>query len=391
MPTESSILDHIAILVRWRRMILTAFFVVTIATAGISIVLPEAYRANAVVYPPNQGSDMLGLSGLMGDLPLGLLGLGEGGISATDFVPVLESERVAEAVSKKFNLMSEYQAITREELLMAVSDRLEVQLTREQFLIVSYEASTPQSAADQTNAFVEELDRALRERKREQAGSLREYFETRLEEADREVRAAEIAYKQFQTETMAIDLETQAKAQIETAGILVSSLAELIIKKEVADRMMEADHPKLKQFGIEIEATRRAVDRLLMGSENADDRANDLPDIVIPFREVPDLGLRALQLMRDIEIQNAIYKFVRQEYEKSKLEENKEISQVIFLDKAVPPDTRSSPRRALMVLLGGGLSLVLSILFAYVFEAVTNMDEANRNKWSEIKRELRES
>ncbi len=391
MPNESGILDHIAVIVRWRRMIITAFFVVTIATAIISFLLPEAYRANAVVYPPNQGSDMLGLSGLMGDLPLGLLGLGEGGISATDFVPVLESERVAEAVAEKFNLKSEYQVTTREELLMAIDERLEVELSREQFLTVSYEASTPRSAADQTNAFVEELDRALRERKRKQAGSLRQYFETRVSEADSEVRAAELAYKQFQTENMAIDLETQAKAQIETAGILVSSLAELIIKSEVAGRLMESNHPKLKQFEIEIEATSQAIDRLLMGPDDPAARTNELPDIVIPFRSVPDLGYRALQLMRDIEIQNAIYKFVRQEYEKSKLEEDKEIAQVIFLDKAVPPDTRSSPRRALMVFLGGGLSLVLSILFAYVFEAIANLDASSRDKWSEIKRELRGS
>jgi len=274
---------------------------------------------------------------------------------------------------------------------MAVDERLEVELSREQFLTVSYEASTPRSAADQTNAFVEELDRALRERKREQAGSLRQYFETRVSEADLEVRAAELAYKQFQTESMAIDLETQAKAQIETAGILVSSLAELIIKNEVAGRLMEANHPKLKQFEIEIEATSQAIDRLLMGPDDPAARTNELPDIVIPFRRVPDLGYRALQLMRDIEIQNAIYKFVRQEYEKSKLEEDKEIAQVIFLDKAVPPDTRSSPRRALMVFLGGGLSLVLSILFAYVFEAIANLDASSRDKWSEIKRELRGS
>ena len=44
-----------------------------------------------------------------------------------------------------------------------------------------------------------------------------------------------------------------------------------------------------------------------------------------------------------------------------------------------------------MVLLGGGLSLVLSILFAYVFEAIANLDASSRDKWSEIKRELRGS
>ena len=390
MPRESGLLDHIAVIVRWRRMILAAVIIVSIATAGISLILPEAYRAHALVYPPNQGSDMLGLSGLVGELPLGLLGLGEGGASATDFVPVLQSERVAEAVAERFNLKDVYKVTTREELLMAVGAKLEVKLSREQFLAVSYEASTPQAAADQTNAFVEELDRALRERKREQASSLRRYFESRLSEAESDVANSELAYNHFQKDNMAIDLETQAKAQIETAGTLVATLAEQIIKKEIAERVMEPDNPKLGLLAIEVEATRKAVDRMLMGTETTDS-ISELPGIIIPFKDIPDLGLGALQLIRDLEIQNAIYKFVRQEYEKSKLEEDKEIAQVIPLDKAFPPDSRSKPARTMMVILAAGLSLFVSILLAYVFEAFTNLDPADQDKLAEIRKELRGS
>jgi tyrosine-protein kinase Etk/Wzc len=390
MPNESGLLDHIAVIVRWRRMILAAVIVVSVATAGVSLILPEAYRAHSLVYPPNQGSDMLGLSGLVGELPLGLLGLGEGGASATDFVPVLQSERVAEAVAERFNLKDVYKVTTREELLMAVGARLEVELSREQFLAVSYEASTPQAAADLTNAFVEELDRALRDRKREQASSLRSYFESRLSEAEADVARSELAYNHFQKENMAIDLETQAKAQIETAGLLVAALAEQIIKKEVAERVMEPGNPKLGLLEIEVDATLKALDRMLMGSSTTDN-VSELPEIIIPFREIPDLGLTALQLMRDLEIQNAIYKFVRQEYEKSKLEEDKEIAQVIPLDKAFPPDSRSKPARTMMVILAAGLSLVVSILLAYVFEAFTNLDPSDQDKLEEIRRELRGS
>jgi tyrosine-protein kinase Etk/Wzc len=371
-------------------MILAAVIVVTIATAMISLILPEAYRAHALVYPPNQGSDMLGLSGLAGELPLGLLGLGEGGASATDFVPVLKSERVAEAVAAKFNLKEKYKVTTREELLMAISGRLEVELSREQFLAVSYEASTPQAAADLTNAFVDELDNALRERKREQASSLRSYFESRLLEAEADVARSELAYNHFQKENMAIDLETQAKAQIETAGTLMETLGVLIIKKEVAERIMEPGNPKLELLGIEVDATLNAVNRMLMGSSDPN-AVSELPEIIIPFRDVPDLGLSALQLMRDLEIQNAIYKFVRQEFEKSRLEEDKEIAQVIPLDKAFPPDSRSKPARTMMVILAAGLSLVVSILLAYVFEAFTNLDPVDQDKLSEIRRELRGS
>ena len=127
-----------------------------------------------------------------------------------------------------------------------------------------------------------------------------------------------------------------------------------------------------------------------MGTD-ATDTISELPEIIIPFRDVPDLGLSALQFMRDLEIQNAIYKFVRQEYEKSKLEEDKEIAQVIPLDKAFPPDSRSKPARTMMVILAAGLSLVVSILLAYVFEAFTNLDPADQDKLAEIRRELRGS
>ena len=352
------------------------------------MIMPIAYRASAVVYPPNQGSDMLGLSSLVGDLPMGLLGLGEGGVSATDFVPVLQSQRVAEAVAEKFSLKEVYEVTTREELLMAISGRLEVGLSREQFLSVSYEASTPQAAADLANAFVDELDRALRERKRDQASSLRQYLETRLAEAEADVNRAERAYNGFQKEHMAIDLEAQAKAQIETTGTLVATLAEQIIKKEVAGRMMDPDNPKLSQLDLEISATRDAVDRILMGpSDGSKSSSAEMPGIIIPFNQVPDLGLRALQLMRDIEIQNAIYKFVRTEYEKARLEEDKEIAQVIPLDRAHPPDSRSRPARTMMVLLAGLLSLVMSTLLAYILESLSSMDQTDLDKLTEIKRD----
>ena len=387
MDKETGILDHLAVIVRWRRLIVTSFLAVSIATAIVTMFLPKAYRATAVVFPPSQGSDVLGgLSGLAEDLPLGLLGIGGGGLSATEFVPVLRSERIAMAVAERFDLKNAYQVGTRAELLMAISGRLETELSREQFLSVSYEAATPEAAAAQTNAFVEELNKTLLQKKKNEAGSLRAYFETRLAEAEVDIAAAEQKYKQFQKTNMAIDLESQAKAQIETAGILVSSLAEQIIKKEVASRMMEANNPTLKRFEIEVDATRKAVDRLLMGA--SDGQTYELPEIVIPFRDVPDLGLEALRLMRDIEIQNAIYKFVRQEYEKSKLEEDKEIAQVVVLDEAVAPDLRSKPRRTILVLLAGGLSLILSVLFAYVVEALGNMDASSRDKLTEIKREF---
>ena len=89
------------------------------------------------------------------------------------------------------------------------------------------------------------------------------------------------------------------------------------------------------------------------------------------------------------EINNAIYTFVRQEYERARLEEDKETALVIPLDKAKPPDVRSKPRRTVMVLLAGGLSLALSTLLAFFFEALRGMDDNRRQKLDSILAELR--
>jgi uncharacterized protein involved in exopolysaccharide biosynthesis len=78
-----------------------------------------------------------------------------------------------------------------------------------------------------------------------------------------------------------------------------------------------------------------------------------------------------------------------QEYEKSRFEEEKETSLVVVLDRAVPPDFRSRPRRGLMVAVAGGLSIAVSVLLAFLFEAVQGMEGENRSKLDGILKELR--
>ncbi len=393
MEREKNILDHLAVIVRWRRMVFTSVFTVCLITAGISLILPKAYRAQAVVYPPKESQEMFGLSALLGNLPMGLLGMGEGTVSATDFVPILKSERVAGAIIWRFNLKERYEPETREELYDMVAKRRGVELTREQFLRVSYEAETPELAAEITNAFVEELDRALQERRKEQSESLRVYLEKRLAMAEQDMLEAEQAYNRFQQEHMAIDLETQAKAQIESASKLFTIFGEMVIERDIAAKLMVPGHTKLKQLDLKIEGAREALDRILMGQPQpgGGDLVLDgeFPEVFIPFRKVPKLGLEALSLLRDVEIQNAIYKFVFQEYEQARFEEGKRTPLVTVLDKAVPPDTRSRPRRTVMVAIAGGLSLAISVLLAFLFEALGGLEGENRDKLDAILRDLR--
>ncbi len=392
MERQKNFLDHLAVLVRWRRTILVTCLTVSVATAGVSLIMTPVYRTSAVLFPPSESQGTLGISAILEKLPVGMLGMGESGVSATEFVPVLKSQRVAEAIIRRFNLQEAYQVDTREELLQMVDDRLEVELSREQFLTVSYEAETPERAAEIANAFVEELDLALRHRREQQARDLRRYLEKRLAQAERSVIEAEQAYNAFQKEHSAIDVESQTKAQIDAySSLITSTLGEMIIRREIAALQMNPDNSRVRQLDIEIEGAKEALDGILGGvrPDSSVRAARDLPDIMLPMDRIPDLGLQALRHMREMEIRNLIYQFVLQEYEKSSFEEKKETSVVVVLDPAVPPDFRSRPRRALMVVTAAGLSLLLSILVVFLLEAVRSPDPANRSRLEAIRQELR--
>ena len=392
MEPEKNFLDHLAVLVRWRRMILVTCITISAVTAGVSLIITPVYRASAVLYPPSESQGTLGISAILEKLPVGMLGMGESVVSATEFVPILKSQRVAEAIIRRFNLQESYDAETREELLQMVDDRLEVELSREQFLAVSYEAETPEAAARITNAFVEELDLALRHRREQQASDLRGYLEKRLAQAERGMIEAELAYNAFQKEHSAIDIESQTKAQIDAySSLITSTLGEMVIRREIAALQMNPDNSRVRQLDIEIEGAKEALDGILEGSDpdSGGSAVRDMPGIMLPMDKIPDLGLQAMRLMREMEIRNLIYQFVLQEYEKSSFEEKKETSLVVVLDPAVPPDFRSRPRRALMVGTAAGLSLLLSILVAFVMEALRSPDPANRTRLDMIRQELR--
>ena len=329
---------------------------------------------------------------LLQELPLNLMGLGGAAVSATEFVPVVESESVRLSVAERFDLATRYGASHQSELLDMISNRLQVELSREQFLTISYEADTPERAAELTNAFVEELENALKRRNQNKTRTYLAYLTKRLKEAEQDMLEAERRYRDFQNKNMVLDVETQAKTQLEISAPLISSLTELIVKRDVQSQLMTADNPELKKLDIEIQTTREVLDDLLMGqfpdSLRNGDSVGQLPEIFKPFRQLPELGLTAMSLIRDIQIQNAIYQFIKQEYEKTRFEDEKGTEVVTVLDYARPPDTRSYPRRSLMVAIAGSLSLILSCLFAFVFEAVRNLTPDNRAKLDAISDEL---
>lgn len=88
------------------------------------------------------------------------------------------------------------------------------------------------------------------------------------------------------------------------------------------------------------------------------------------YSSSPSLLQRYGELSREVEAQSSMWVELRRQLELAKLEENKGIRYVDILDKAIAPIKRSSPRRALIGLVGIVSGVVLSLLVLYVRKQV---------------------
>ncbi|WP_455378201.1 GNVR domain-containing protein, partial [Petrachloros mirabilis] len=85
---------------------------------------------------------------------------------------------------------------------------------------------------------------------------------------------------------------------------------------------------------------------------------------------VPALALEYGRLMRDLKVQETLYALLVSQYEQAKLTEARDTPTVQVLDPAVPAERKSRPKISLNMLIAGMLSLLISIFWAFVSEAI---------------------
>lgn len=73
-------------------------------------------------------------------------------------------------------------------------------------------------------------------------------------------------------------------------------------------------------------------------------------NLFIPFEKIPETGVAYVRLMRDYEyLENKLLEFLYPIYEQARIEEQKDIPVVLVVDKAIAPQKKSAPKRALIV------------------------------------------
>lgn len=385
---EINLLDLLLVLLRRKWLIFWITFFAIVVSVTYSLVIPEKFTATARILPPQKpesgiSSILSQAGGAFGGLAAGLLG---GAQTSSDlYVGIMKSRTVADVLISKFDLKKLWDKEYLVQVYRELSDITEINVSKDTGIInVSVEEEDPKRAADMANTYVETLNQINKTVNITEGQRKRVFLEKRLEKAKKDLIKAETDLQAFQEKYKIISINEQAKAAIEGAaeikGEIIAAQTELeVLKKFGTEKQNEAIMLKSK-----IEELQHQLAKIESGNPTKDG-----DNFYIPFKELPDLGMRLARLMREAKIQEQVFELLTSQYEMAKIEEAKDMSTIQILDEAVPPDKKSSPRRSLIVIISTIAGFFMAVFLAFVKEAILKVKTEDPDRYGELVRGIK--
>jgi tyrosine-protein kinase Etk/Wzc len=385
---EISLLDLLIVLANRKGLIVK----ITAACLGLGLllafVLPKRYTAEATVLPPQQNSSMAGaLASQLGSLGAmaSLAGKDIGLKNPNDmYVAMFSSETVEDAMIRRFGLMQEY----RQRYLSLTRNTFERYFTvngsgKDGLIHIAVEDKDPKRAAEMANAWIEEFRRLSQTLAISEASQRRLFFELQMEQAKDNLANAEEALKKTEQTTGVIQIDSQARALIESAVTLRAQIAAKEVQLQGMRTYATDENSRVVEVQRELDGLRAQLAKL-GGSEGGAE------GLIVPQGKVPQAGLEYVRKLRDVKYYETIFEIIARQFEMAKLDEAKEGAVVQVVDPALVPDRKSSPKRALIMLVALAIGLFLGVLLALMRAGVDRMkqDPETSEKLSFLRRAL---
>ncbi len=215
----------------------------------------------------------------------------------------------------------------------------------------------PRPGAAVERVYGDELNQLVAQLSTSSAHRERIFLEERLRAVKQDLDDASRQLSEFASKNSAIDIKEQGRAMLQGAaaveGELIASESELKGLEEI----YTASNVRVRAVRARIAELRRQLDNLggramPPAGQPADSASSQYPTL----SKLPLLGVTYSDLYRRMQIQEAVYETLTQQYELAKVQEAKETPSVKVLDAASVPQKKSFPPRMLLTLLGGVLA-----------------------------------
>ena len=359
-------LDLLLILASGRKTIAKATLVFATVGALIAVLMPNVYTATTTFIPPG-GQQLSPQSVLAGQIGA-MAGLGSAlGGGAGIWVALLKSANVAEYVAEQ-NKGAEFTS--------------RIELDKSGLIKIEVDNDDPKLAANIANSYIAGLLEINKKIVLSQAGQRRLFYEQQLKQAREGLAEAEVltetglktgdpsadsVKKLLQTSPRAIsDTSQQLRARIAVKQIEISAMRSFATDGNINLKQAQDELESLEEQLSALEGVATPKQHAIPDGTQEEQK----PQIA---QQIIDQKIAARAKIQDIRFYDSLISLLTQQYEQARLDEAKEPTVFQVVDVAVPPTSKSKPKRSVIILVSAVLGFVASAIWIFLQRALVKL------------------
>jgi tyrosine-protein kinase Etk/Wzc len=391
-PTEASgiefdLLDLLLVILERKYTIILSTVIGLFLTTALVFLVHPVFTAKAVIMPPQQGQSSAALVSQLGGLA-SLTGLGGGALKDPNdlYLAILQSNTIADALIKRLNLQTVYHTAKLGPARLKLAGNSKFVSDKGGMISIEVKDEDPHRAAQIANTYVDELHSINSRLIIGEASVRRLFFSQQLALEKDRLTDAEIALKQTEEQTGAVNPAGQTGVVIGQVAQLQSQIISREVQLDALHTSSTDQNPDVIRLNTELESLRQQLRDL-----ESLQKERKPGDISLSSRVLAEDQIAFLRKQRDVQYHTLIFDLIARQFEAARLDEAKAAPVIQMLDPAEPPERKSGPYRALWTLVGGVLGFLYGcgrVIGSYVYSRVA-ADEMYAQKLGQFRRALR--
>ena len=376
---------------RERRFVAKAFAVGLLVAALVSLLIPPKYESTTRIMPPEKqglgglatmlaaaggGGSGDGASSLVGGVLSDAMGMKSSGAI---FIGVLNSTTVQDSLIDRFDLRRVYGVRYEKDAREKLADNTEISEDRKSGIIsITVTDRSRERATQMASAYVDNLNGLTARLNTSAAHRERVFIEERLKTVKQELDAASKDLSEFSSKNLTLDVKEQGKAMMEGTAALAGELIAAESELSGLEQIYTANNVRVRSLQARVGELKQKLSEL-RGSDADSNPAGEgaADDFGVSIAKLPALGVTYYDLYRRVKIQETVFEILTKQYELAKVQEAKEIPTIKVLDEAKLPETKSSPKRTLITVLGAFLAAMLATAYVMVSARLRSMSASH--------------
>jgi uncharacterized protein involved in exopolysaccharide biosynthesis len=339
--------------------------ILTLSTAIIaaiySLTIPNIYTAESKILPLQQQTNMLSsamMQGALANMPGDLF---TEKTPARLYAELLKIKTLRDPIIDRYKLLDVYKRKYRQDVYAALNANISIVVGKEGIITVTVDDKDPKRAAGMANDLIDELQKMTVKFNVTGAGNNRAFLEERLAKAKSNLEASAEVLRKYQEKNKTLSFTDQAAGSIKGIAELEAQVADKEVQLALMRRTLTDSMPEVKNMKIVIASMKSQISRYEQGKGGG---------VVPRLGSAPELAKEFLAVMRDFKTNEVIVEQLNKQYEMSRISEANNVPTMQVLQKAIPPERKSRPKRAKIVLTTAFVALFFSVTLVLFYEYV---------------------